>query len=78
MEEYHSNMTVRAIVFGVALAATEPVRRFFALGQRKAAVYVLQDVECPPCFYIRIDDQVFAVRSDAPAIRWATPSGPDS
>jgi hypothetical protein len=55
-------MTVRAMFFGFALATAEAVRVVFQPRQPKAVIHVLQDVECPSFFYIKVDDRVFAVR----------------
>jgi hypothetical protein len=55
-------MTVRAIVFGFALSTFEAARGLFHSEQPKAAIHVLKELECPPYFYVRIDDQVFAVK----------------
>ena len=59
---YYSRVTVRAIIFGFALATTEAAREFFQPKQPKAVIHVLDEVECPPFFYLRIDDRVIAVK----------------
>ena len=55
-------MSVRAMFFGVALAAAEAARKAFRIRQPKAVVHVLCRVDCPPYFYVRVDDKVYAVR----------------
>jgi len=54
-------MTLRALVVGFVIATSEPVYRLFEPEHPKTVVQFIQDVECPPCFYIRIDEQVFEV-----------------
>jgi hypothetical protein len=54
-------MTIRAIVFGFALSTFDVARGLFPAEQRKAVIHVLDELGCPPCFYLRIEDQVFAV-----------------
>jgi hypothetical protein len=55
-------MTVRALIFGAVLSVTDTVVAAFRYRPRIVARHVLSDVELPPCFYVRIDDQVFVVR----------------
>jgi hypothetical protein len=55
-------MTIRAFVVGFVLATREAVREFFDTEHPKAVVEFVQDVQCPPYFYIKIDEQVIAVK----------------
>jgi len=55
-------MTVRALLFGFALATSDVVRKLGPPDQPKAVIHVLTDVRCPPFCYIKIDEQVFALK----------------
>ena len=51
-------MTVRAILFGFALATSEAVRSLFSREVPKAVIHVLGEIEYPPYCYIEVDEQV--------------------
>ena len=55
-------MTVRAVVFGFALAASEAVRELFNRRPPQAVIHVIRDIQCPPYCYVKIDERVFAVK----------------
>jgi hypothetical protein len=55
-------MHLRAMLFGFALATSDAVRKLFSTDPPKAVVHVLDDVQCPPYFYVKIDERVFAVK----------------
>jgi len=55
-------MSIRAMVFGVALATSDVVRILAHGSRRIAVIRVLPKIDLPPCFYLRIANKVFAVR----------------
>ena len=55
-------MHVRAILFGFTLAISDVVRKLVIADPPKAVIHVLDDVRYPPYFYLKIDEQVFALK----------------
>jgi len=50
------------MVFGIALAVSEPVLSLFSRKEPKPVVHVLEEVPCPPCSYIKIDEKVWILQ----------------
>jgi hypothetical protein len=50
------------MLLGIALAASEPIRSLFSQQEPKPVVHVVKDVQCPPHFYINVDERVWALR----------------
>ena len=55
-------MTVRTMFLGIALATSEPIRALFSQKEPRPVVHVLEDLVCPPTFYINVDEKVWILR----------------
>jgi len=55
-------MSLRAIVFALTLASSKIAGLLLHGSRRFAVIRVLRQVDLPPCFYLRIDEKVFAIR----------------
>jgi len=55
-------MTVKTMFLGIALATSEPIRASFLQKETRPVVHVLDDLVCPPTFYINVDEKVWILR----------------
>ena len=55
-------MTTRALMFGLALATSDAIRRLFHRRHPTAIVHVLREIPEPQYFYINVDERVFALK----------------
>jgi hypothetical protein len=55
-------MTLRTLIFGFVLAASEGIRRVFRVRHPTVVIRLLREIPEPQFFYINIDEKVFALR----------------